>query len=70
MTIILVRLSSGRPRSTLRVSASYSGESDEAVAGTYLRIVSVCSLKALLILAFFSAAKPSGLRYAGHEVRE
>ena len=53
-----------------------AGQRDARVRGsrkaaeTHLRIVSVCSLKALLILALLSAAKPSGLRYAGHEVRE
>jgi hypothetical protein len=68
MTMTLVKLSSGKPRSTLRGQrkAFLLGESVQS----YLRIVSVWSLKALLILAFFSAWKPSGLRYAGQEARE
>ena len=57
----LVKLSSPKPRNTLIVSWP-SGP-------THFRIVSVCSLNALLILSCFSAWKPSGLRYAGHDER-
>lgn len=75
MTITLVRLSSGRPRSTLRSAGSKREWRTPrrrvgSVKATHFKMVSVCSLNALLIFALFNAAKPSGLRYAGQDVRE
>lgn len=71
MTMILVSDSSGRPLKTLAISCQHYAARGLVVncdEKTHLRIVSVCSLNASVLLLFLRALNPSGLRKAGHEV--
>lgn len=74
---------SASPNSALTVHRVHDDDLGEVLVGqttehatvrgffstAYLRMVSVCNLKALLTFPSRRALKPSGLRYAGHELR-